>query len=276
MPKQRTTDITQLGPKEAENLERATKHLKASALLVGDVELLYMGLTPSLKIPAGGIDAPDQLAFSVNITFGQLMMCRMLYTKSVIAAMRMYQADALTHLRRAIETCAFTVRMNKHRQLCKIWAAAGTDDEKSYAAYRDAFRPKDVYPKQGHPDFNPLLLILKDRFDAASKQIHGSIFGSANHFHLVPKGTNTATHRNINFFDMPSDSFPSTFFVILSTHMMILELFGQLFQPHLTDFDKWKTGYDNTRERVVRHIQQWQPTITAWNLARNTKPAKSN
>src|SRR5579872_3146902 len=213
MPKPKPTDLTELGPKEAENLDKATKHLKAAALLIGDIELLYAGITPLVTLPAGNIDSPDQLLLSVHITTNQLMMCRMLYTKSVIAALRMYQADSLTHLRRAIETAAFTVRMNKHRHLCKVWAGAGKDD-KTYEAYRDEFRTKDVFPKKGHPDFNPLLLAVKDIFDHASKLIHGSIFGSANHLNLVPKGANTRTTRNINFFDMPPDSFPSTFFVI--------------------------------------------------------------
>jgi len=274
MAKPRVTDITELGPAEAKNQETATKYLKDSALLIGDIESLYLAITPLIKLPGGGIDEPDQLALFVVITSNQLMMCRMLYTKSVIAALRMYQGDAFTHLRRAIETAAFTVRMNKHRHLCKIWASAGLDDEKSYEAYRKAFRTKDVYPERRHADFNPLLLPLKDVFDNASKLLHGSIFASANHFGLVPKGTNTPTQRNINFFDMPPDSFPSVYFVILSTHLTILELFGQILRPHMTDFTKWKTEYDNIKERVVRHIEKWKPTIRAWNIARNAKASK--
>jgi hypothetical protein len=186
----------------------------------------------------------------------------------------MYKGDAFTHLRRAIETAAFTVRMNKHRHLCKIWASAGLDDEKSYGTYRKAFRTEDVFPKGGHPDYNPLLLSLKELFDWASKQLHGSVFASANHFNLVPEGANTRTERNINFFDMPPDSLPSAYFLILSTHLTILELLGQVFQPHMTDFAKWKTEYDNTKERVVRHMGQWKPTIQAWGIARNAKAAK--
>src|SRR6266403_2000043 len=134
MKKQKTTDITELGPKEAENQEKATKYLKAAALLVGDVESLYLGITPLVKFPGGNLDSPDQLALVVTLACNQLMMSRMLFTKSVIAALRMYQGDALTYLRRAIETCAFTVRMSKHPNLCKAWSEAAFDDKK-YNAY---------------------------------------------------------------------------------------------------------------------------------------------
>ena len=180
----------------------------------------------------------------------------------------MYQGDALTHLRRALEACAFTVRMSKHRNLCKVWCEAGFDDNK-YSAYRKAFRTEDVFPRSGHVDFNPLLSILKDRFDMASKQLHGSVYGMANHFQSVPKDRTAPNTRYINFFDMPPKSFPSTYFVILTTHLIILDLYGQILQPHLTDFPQWKAEYDAIKERVDRHVATWVPTIVAWKTARN-------
>src|ERR1035441_9206800 len=67
MRKQKPTDITELGPQEATNQEKATKYLKASALLIGDVELLYMGITPLVKFPGGDLDSPDHLALFVTL-----------------------------------------------------------------------------------------------------------------------------------------------------------------------------------------------------------------
>jgi len=264
------TNLTELGPKEAINQENATKYLKASALLIGDVELLYLGIAPLVTFPGGNLDSPDQLALFVTLACNQLMMSRMLFTKSIVSALRMYQGDALTHLRRAIEACAFTVRMSRHRNLCKIWAEAGFDDQK-YSAYRKAFRTEDVFPKKGHDDFNPLLTVLKGKFDLASKQLHGSVFGMANHFQTVPKDGNSPNSKNVNFFDMPPESFPSTYFTILITHLTILDLYGQILQPHLTEFSKWKAGYDAIKERVSRHVAKWRPAIMAWNAARNKK-----
>lgn len=262
MKQRKTTDLNELGPKEAENQQKATNYLKAAALLIGDIESLYLGITPLVKFPGGDIDSPDQLTLFVTLACNQIMMGRMLYTKSVISALRMYQADALTHLRRAIEACAFTVRMSKHPNLCKVWSEAGFDDKK-YKAYRQAFRTAEVFPKKEHADYNPLLTILKDRFDIASKLLHASVFGMANHFQSVPKGTNTLTRRNINFFDMPPESFPSTYFMILTTHLIILVLYGQVFQPHLTDFPQWNAEYHDVKERIDRHLHAWTPSIAS-------------
>ena len=274
MKKQKTTDLTELGPREAENQAKATRYLKAAALLVGDIELLYLGITPLVKFPGGDLDSPDQMALAETLTCNQLMMSRMLFTKSVIAALRMYQGDALTHLRRAIETCAFTVRMSKHRNLCKVWCEAGVADKK-YSAYRKAFRTEDVFPKIGHADFNPLLSSLKDTFDIASKQLHGSIYGMANHFQSVPGDRNAPNTRYINFFDMPPKSLPSTYFMILTTHLTILELYGQILQPFLTDFPQWTADYAAVKERVGRNVTSWAPTIMAWNTTRNKKRVES-
>ncbi len=180
----------------------------------------------------------------------------------------MYQSDALTHLRRAIETCAFTVRMSRHRTLCKVWSEASFDDT-NYSIYRKAFRTEDVFPKQGHPDFNPLLSTLKDTFDIASKQLHGSVYGMANHFQSVPRDQKPLNTRNVNFFDMPPKSFPSTYFTILNTHLIILDLYGQALEPHLTDFSQWEANHDLIKQRLGRHVNRWRPTIMAWNKARS-------
>ena len=267
MKKSKTTDLTEIGQKEAENLENATKYLKASALLIGDIESLYLGIAPLVKFPGGNLDSPDQLALLVTLVCHQVMMSRMLFTKSVIAALRMYQGDALTHLRRAIETCAFTVRMSRHRNLCKVWSEAAFDD-KNYNTYRKAFRTEDAFPKQGHADFNPLLSTLKDTFDLASKRLHGSVYGMANHFQSVPRDRNAPYTRNVNFFDMPPESFPSTYFTILNTHLTILDLYARILEPHLTDFAQWKSEYDLIKERVSRHVNSWVPIVMAWNKAR--------
>ena len=91
----------------------------------------------------------------------------------------------------------------------------------------------------------------------------------ANHFQSVPRDRNAPNTRNVNFFDMPPKSFPSTYFTILNTHLIILDLYGRILEPHLTDFSQWKAEYDLIKERVGRHVNSWGPTIMAWNKARN-------
>lgn len=270
MLKQKPTDLTKFGPTEEENQKRTTKHLGATALLIDDVELLYAAITPLVTFPDGDLDSSDQLHLLVLVACRQLMITRLLFTKSIVAALRMYQGDSLSNLRRAIETCAFTVHMSKHRELCKVWCEAGLDALK-YRAYRNAFRTEDVYRKEGHADFNPLLPVLKGNFDLASKLLHGSIFGSANHFEQVPKEGRTPNKQSVNFFDMPVDQFITTYFLILNTNLIILDLYGQVLRPHLTDFPAWKKEYDDIKARVDRHFVKWQPEMAEYRKARNVK-----
>src|SRR5579862_1766075 len=194
------TKLAELVECEAANLEATTKHLGASSVLIGDVETLYEKLTPLLKFPGGDLDTSDELMAVVSIIH-EFSMCRMLFMKAALAALRMYQGDAFTHLRRAIETCAFAVRMSKHHDLSRVWAEGGTDkdgDGRKYKAYRQAFRTEDAFPNKKHPDYDPRLTNLKGRFELCSKTIHGSIFGMANHFGNVSPDKNTAQTRRVN------------------------------------------------------------------------------
>jgi hypothetical protein len=266
--------LGELKTAEETNFKGTTRHLGESVELLNDIEGLYEKMTPLLKHPGGDIDTSDQLLAFVIIN-NEFMMSRLLLTKSSLAVLRMYQGDAFAHLRRTIESCAFAVRMSKHHKLSRIWAEAGTDknpDGPKYKAYRDAFRSQDVFPKkQTHPDYDPLLMTLSGKFDLCSKLIHGSIFGMSGHFGTVPKDKNTTLTRHVNLFDMPPDTFVSSFFFILETHRIILQLFGRIFKPHTTDFSVWQKEYDYVEGKINRHIVTWGPRLKALNEARNQK-----
>lgn len=268
------TKLAELVAAEAYNLAANTKHLGTSAELMSDVESVYEAMMP-LKFPkrsttTGGPEGFSDEQLAVSSILNELMMCRMLLTKATLAAMRMYQGDSFTHVRRAVESCAFAVRMSKHHELCRTWHEAGTDNSR-YKAYRDAFRTREVFPNEGHADHDPLLVVLKDRFDHCSKLIHGSVFGMANHFGTVPKGKNRAGKRHVNFFDLPPDSLVSSFLFVLNTHRLILQLFGRILEPYVRDFDRWKKEYLRVEEKLQRHTQRWTPNIMALNAARKQK-----
>jgi hypothetical protein len=194
-------NLSELVAAEITNLDATTKSLDVSALVISDIESLCEKLTPLIKRPAGNLDSSDEL-LAVKLIIHELMMCRMLLTNAALAAMRMYQGDAFTHLRRAIETCAFAVRMSKHHDLSRIWAESGLDkngEDTKYRAYRKAFRTADVFPNKDHPDHDPLLTHLKGGFDLCSKTIHGSVFGMAGHF-VTSKNRNAPGSRHVNLF----------------------------------------------------------------------------
>jgi hypothetical protein len=68
-----------------------------------------------------------------------------------------------------------------------------------HKAYRDAFRPKDIFPGGKHPDHEPTLTQLKSHYDLCSKIMHGSIFGIAGHF-VYPESS--SVFLKFNYFDL--------------------------------------------------------------------------
>ena len=266
------TDITKLAEAEALNVKATHKHLGYSADLLGDLESVYKAIPALAKSPGGDISTSDDLLAFISILH-ELRMCEMLLAKAVIAAMRMYRADSFTCLRRSIEACAFAVRMSKHHDLSRVWAEGGIGGDEKYAAYRKAFRPKDVFPDASHPDHDPALIDLKDKFDICSKTIHGSLLGMAGHFTTVPDEERASGAWRINFFDMPGDSFVSSFFHIIGAHCMLLRLFGKIIEPYAADPATWQEKYEKEYQYVAgklqRHMQKWLPNIAALYQARN-------
>lgn len=273
MAKNVLTRLTELARAEAANLTATSRFLGVSADLVEDIDSLYVTL-PSFAKSRGSQN--ERLA--LELVLRELMVCGMLLTKGTLATLRMYQADAFTDLRRAIESCAFAVRMSKHPDLCTVWAEAGSDKEgesAKYKAYREAFRTQDVFPNKTHPDYDPLLSNVKAKFDICSKRIHGSVFGVASHFGIVPKDKAAPGKRQLNFFDMPKDTFVTCFLFMLETHRLILKLFAQTLRPHADDLGKWETEYSYVKGKLERHIQKWNRHIRENSAKRRRKDGRA-
>jgi hypothetical protein len=256
------TKLDELIAAEQQHFDATSEHLGTTIKLVGDLESLYEALTPLIKRPRGDVDGDENWA--VVSVLHELMMCKVLLVKAVLAALRMYHAESIVHVRRAIEACAFSVRMSKHHELARIWAGAGADkdgQETKYNAYRRAFETKDVYPKQSHPDYDPLLTELKGRSERCSKMIHGSVIGMAGHVAMAPK-KGEMTHT-LSFFDMPPNALIPTFVSIIQTHILILQLFGKVLEPYCTGMEAWKTELAFVIGRFLRHSQKWEPSIKA-------------
>jgi hypothetical protein len=264
------TKLLDLVEAEIANFNGTKKYLGFSAKLFKDVETLYESIPPLMKSPGGDIASSDELLVFLAILH-ELRMSQVLLTKAVLAAMRMYRGDAFTDLRRAIESCAFAVRMSKHHNLSRVWVEGSMDDDAKYRAYRKAFRTEDVFPNEKHVDHDPILTDLRGKFDLCSKLIHGSPMGMAGHFQTSPKEAGGGWQ--INFFDMPHDNFVSCFFHILGTHCLILQMFGRILGPYARDSDEWKEKYEKEYKyvagKIKRHFQKWLPNIAALYSTRN-------
>jgi len=225
------------------------KALGDSTALVHDFENVYAALTPCIEIPPS---EPQKMAVVSMIYL--LVFCRRQLTIGVLTLMRSYRADSLLHLRRAIETCAFAVRICKHPDLATVWANGGASDD-AYAAYRKAFRPRDVFPPD--PDHEQPLSILKERYDLCSTLMHGGVFGMAGQFETTPESF------RLEFFDLPPDhSLFSVLWQMLDTHKEMLHFFGRVFDPHTNDqMAAWKVRLNAVEAKLAVHGQRWTPVI---------------
>lgn len=251
------TVLSELIEAEAHNFVASKEALGKTLELVNDFESVYEGLTPILTQPKGDPESDDVVA--VVSIIHELMFCRGLLTKSVLSIMRGYQGDAMLHLRRAIEACAFAVRLSKHPELSRVWAKAFVDDA-AYKIYRKSFKPEDLFPNGKHPDHDPILTELKSKYDLSSKLMHGSIFGMAGHFGALDLGKQT---YNLKFFDLPLDhSLISVVFLILYTHRRFLHLFGRILEPHTANrIASWQVHFNSVEANLEVHRADWRTSV---------------
>jgi hypothetical protein len=251
-----TDEFLQIAITEKEHYKATTKHLGASMDLVDDLRTLYGAITPLLKHPqSGDISTSDETLTLVAIIH-ELMLCRILLSKSVLMALRMYMSESLIHLRRAIEACAFSVRMSKHPETSRKWAEGALDDLK-YKKYRNAFGPKEIFPAPGTPDHEPKLILLRETFDHCSKTVHGSVLGMAGHVVNAPVSTPSSLTRSMTFFDMPNDFLVPTFLRTLAAHGIMIDLFAKILEPNSTGLGDWRKEYTIVMERLQRHMVKW-------------------
>ena len=262
-----STDLRELLANERSNFEATSKFMGHSFALIKDLETVYEFAVKQIKRIPTGTTSDSDLAF--HAVLNQFMMSRMLLTQAASAVLKMYQGDALMHLRKAIEMCAFAVRISKHQELGRVWLEAGLDPENEmvktkYRAYRKAFRTELIFPASGEPG----LTDLKQKWEICSKPVHGSIFGIANFIENAPKA---GTGPTIAFFDLPHDSLQSMFLYVVTTHLAILKLFAPVIGGYMDDQTLWSKELKYASEKASRFLGAWTPNIMALRAARKGK-----
>jgi hypothetical protein len=253
------TSLEELSHTEALNFAESSRVLQESIGLVGEIEALYELLPPQLCWPPSGANSDE--ATSMLAAAHELGFCRRQLSIGVLTLFRAYWGDSLTHLRRAIEACAFAVRMMKHHNLIRDWQDAATSDI-AYANYRRSFKAKDLFPDSAHADHDPILSELKDSYDLCSKTIHGSIFGLAGHFrHPNPENASF----EVNFFDLPENGeLISTYFLHLNSHKRMVRLFEKSLKGYATgDFVAWEVRMNAVEATLAIHSNTWSKRIPA-------------
>ena len=242
---------------EQENFKNSLKFLGSTALLVSDIDDLYTALGATLKPQAG---APDEALFAFHSTARIATICQRQATMAALTLLRGHRSDALIHLRRAIDAAASIWRINRHHDLAKVWLDAGTDppggaDKTKYKAYLKQFGARDLYPEVGHPDHNPHLRRLYERYAMSSKVMHVSIFGVA-----AQMGTTKGEGHGVawNFLDLSSGKdMVTALFTIVQAHLDILTVLGEAMDGRGPERDPWQQRLKDIAEREERHRITW-------------------
>ncbi|HEY3443632.1 MAG TPA: hypothetical protein VGK29_22935 [Paludibaculum sp.] len=251
------TTLRELAEAETKNFELSTGALGPSIGILNAFEKAYGSLPPLVSLPEGGLESDETMA--VYAVLHELAFCRRQLTMSVLTLLRAYQGDAMLHLRRAIEACAFAVRMNKHHEVVRAWLSA-SDDDAAYERYRGAFRTKDLFPNANHPDHDPVLTELKSHYDQCSKLMHGSIFGMGGHFEYPDS---SGVSFQVKFFDLaPDHSLIVVLYLILASHRQFLQLFGNMLRPYNGEaMDHWMTELKPVQLMLDVYREDWKRHI---------------
>jgi hypothetical protein len=219
--------------------------------LIGDFQDVYDSLARVIKLPDGGAATEQGMVTAANVVL--MGTSRRQFTLGVLTLMRAHRADAVLHLRRAIESCAFATRIRKHPHLSKLWLDSATG-KTEYEKYREKVT-KHLFPTD-----DPLLSELGRRYDHASKVMHSSIYGVAGHFSF-PGGPEGMTLR---FFDMPEDhSLITSLYDTFDTHKRILRAFGISLRPNVDSdqFDAWEVRLNSVEAKLDVHREEWKKVV---------------
>src|SRR5438093_674732 len=124
---QRVRSISVLSCEEQANVNKHLKLLGASYLLISLVELLYDTLPPMCRFPEDA--ATNKPAHAAGISAHLMWICRRQFTVGMLTLLRGYRVDALAHLRKAVELCAFAAKMTRHPDMSYIWIHANDSEE---------------------------------------------------------------------------------------------------------------------------------------------------
>jgi hypothetical protein len=243
--------ISVLAAEEQANVSRNLKLLADSYPLISLVELMYDSLPPMCRFPADA--ATNKPAHAAGISAHLMWICRRQFTVGMLTLLRGYRVDSLAHLRKAVELCAFAVKMTKHPEMSYIWIQANDSDEA-----RDKFRDKFVklFPKDDRE-----LQVLEKFFDEASEAMHSNARSVAHYLSLRRR---VEGFPNVGVFDIGSDAvFISYFIRFVDCHITILDTFLRCLKKYARNTKEWQKQLRNTKVQLTVEHKKWQPLIQA-------------
>lgn len=244
-------EIDRVREGEEANYKFARQAVGDSASLIQDLVDLY-GLLGDL-VRASGLPPDDGVVAASQF----LLACRYQLTIGALTALRGHINDSFYFTRKAIELCAFAVRVDKHPHLAMVWLQAGRSGN-SYERYRKKFSPGKLFPSD-----HELLGTLYDRYDHCSKFVHPSAYSLAGHIE-VERSTDHIDFK-FNYFQL-QDRAPSepirTILWIVDTHFGILRVFQDILKEAIAhDQAKWEIRRNAVDAKIGLHKSRWKSVI---------------
>ena len=241
-----------LDVEERKNLIRSLELLGDTFALVSETERLYDTLPDLCRLP-NDVETNDS-TFAAGLTGSLLSICRRQLTIGTLTLLRGYANDSQIHLRRAIETCAFSARMSKHPHMARIWLGAGNSDE-AFEKFRKTF-------VKLFPDDDAQLKLLGQQYDVCSKAMHSGIYGAAHH---LSRPRRNAPGRSIDGFDVGTEGkLVTVFFVSVFSHMTILRVFERLLSPYAgSRISQWTEHLGALEGQYTTRHKEWMPVVKA-------------
>ncbi len=203
------------------NYRESLRFLGHSVSLVQDLVEIYQR---AADIAAGSpLAARAQYLMSVQFS----MASRYYFMTAIHACFRGHISDTFAATRMAIEQAAFAARVKRNPAFAPIWLMA-SQDEQAYEKYREKFRKLFPFEHQQ-------LKELGTRYDFCAKQTHPSVHS----FATRSKVEETEHHYTLKFdyfqVDRDGAELVRTFIWILSTHLLIVQVFREVLAEALVD-----------------------------------------
>ena len=163
-----TRSVVRLAEEERKNLDHSIELLSGTYDLVTELEALYDFMPQRCQFPEDTNKNDATLAGRVNAHL--IFMCRREFTLGTLTLLRGYLGDHRYHLRKAIESCAFAVKMTDSPHFARLWIRVGAGDD-AFQKFRDKF--KKLFPAN-----DPLPAILGKHYDICAKATHRHVRGS--------------------------------------------------------------------------------------------------
>jgi hypothetical protein len=180
-------------------------------------------------------------------------MCRRQLTVGTLTLLRGYRGDHKSHLRKAIETCAFAAKMERHPHMARVWLEAGGGEE-AFEKFRKKFT--NLFP---HDDRQ--LVSLGEHYDICAKATHPSMYGVALYF-AAQRARKPGT-AGLDVFDvMTEGNLVAEFVTSMCVHLIIIQVFDRLLKPYTGDrLEQWSAKYKECEKNYLIAHRYWQPLV---------------